>query len=110
MVAEAAAPVAMGRYREYADNTDRQRAYRQRKAAEEARLREKLRQTSTKAATRKLVSAKLVKVLGMLGSDYAGERDNAARAATKILKDAKLTWYDVFDIAEEPGDFFGIKK
>ena len=54
-----------------------------------------------RAATRKAVSAKLVKVLGMLGSDHAGERAEAARRATIILKEAQLTWYDVLDV-EEP--------
>jgi hypothetical protein len=48
------------------------------------------------------VSAKLVKVLGMLGSTHAGERDNAARQATRMLKDAGLTWYDVVNIVEPP--------
>jgi hypothetical protein len=86
----------MGRYREYADNADKQRAYRQRKAAEEARLRAQLRQ----ADSRKAVSEKLVKVLGMLGSDNAGVRDNAATQATRILKEAGLTWYDVLDVEE----------
>jgi hypothetical protein len=91
----------MGRDREYGDNAERQRAYRERKAAEEERLREALRRQGGKAAKRKAVSTKLVKVLGMLGSDHAGERDNAARLATQILKDAGLTWYDVLD-TEEP--------
>ena len=39
----------------------------------------------------KAVSAKLVKILGMLGSAHAGERDNAAHTATRMLKDAGLT-------------------
>jgi hypothetical protein len=95
----------MGRDRQYTTDAERQRAYRQRKAEEEARLREELRRArgepATKAATRKLVSAKLVKVLGMLGSDYAGERDTAARKAMQILKEARLTWYDVLDVEEE---------
>jgi hypothetical protein len=90
----------MGRDREYDSDADRQRAYRQRKAAEEARLRAELRKRGGKAANRKLVSTKLVKVLGMLGSDHAGERDNAARLATQILKEAGLTWYDVLDTDE----------
>lgn len=96
----------MGRDREYASDADRQRAYRQRKAEQEARIREELRRARSgagaKAATRKLVSAKLVKVLGMLGSDHAGERAEAARRATIMLKEANLTWYDVLDLGEEP--------
>jgi hypothetical protein len=88
----------MGRHREYRSDADRQRAYRERKAEELRRLREG---GAPQAQKRKLVSAKLVKVLGMLGSDHAGERDNAARKATQILKEARLTWYDVLDV-EEP--------
>lgn len=95
----------MGRHREYRSDADRQRAYRQRKAAEDARLREELRrarsEAGAKAVTRKQVSEKLVKVLGMLGSDNAGIRDAAATHATRILKEAGLTWYDVLDV-EEP--------
>jgi hypothetical protein len=37
-------------------------------------------------------------VLGMLGSAHAGERDNAARKATQILREAGLTWWDVLDV------------
>jgi len=83
----------MGRDRKYASDADRQRAYRQRKAEEIARLR--------RASSHKQVSARLVKVLGMLGSTHAGERDNAARMATQILKDAGLTWYDVLDVKKD---------
>ena len=83
----------MGRYRQYASDADRQRAYRQRKAEELARLRG--------ASKRKQVSERLVKVLGMLGSEHPGERDNAAVMATKLLKEAGLSWYDVLDV-EEP--------
>lgn len=90
----------MARDREYASNAERQRAYRQRKAEEMRRLREG--SGGGKATKRQAVSTKLVKVLGMLGSAHAGERDNAARAATQILREAGLTWYDVLDVAEEP--------
>jgi hypothetical protein len=95
----------MGRYREYADNADRQRAYRERKAAEEARLREEARLyregATSKAAHRDKLRKRLVRVLGMLGSDYPGERDNAARMASQMLKEAGLTWYDVLDVTED---------
>jgi hypothetical protein len=116
----------MGRDRQYASDADRQRAYRQRKAAEEARLREmgadarlqeELRRIRVElqrareevrrararpSSARRAVSERLVKVLGMLGSDYPGERANAAQMATQILKDAGLTWYDVLDVEREP--------
>lgn len=85
----------MGRYREYSDNADRQRAYRQRKAEEQAAGR-------TRSSKRQPVSAKLVKVLGYLGSDNANERDVAARTATRMLKEAGLTWWDVLDTDERP--------
>lgn len=84
----------MGRDREYKSDAERQRAYRQRKAEAEAQLRAELR---SRGGKRRAVSARLIKVLGMLGSAHAGERDNAARLATQILKDAGLTWFDVLD-------------
>lgn len=39
--------------------------------------------------------AKLVKVLPLLGSDNAGERDAAALAACRILKATGLSWGDL---------------
>ena len=87
----------MGRDREYASNADKQRAYRQRKAEEIRQLRE----GSGAPGKRALVSARLVKVLGMLGSAQAGERDNPAVKATQILKEAGLTWYDVLGVKKE---------
>jgi hypothetical protein len=91
----------MGRDREYDDNADRQRAYRERKAAEEARLHEALRRQGSKAEHQDKLRKKLVRVLGMLGSGNAGERDNAARMATQIVKDAGLTWYDVLNVTDK---------
>jgi hypothetical protein len=38
---------------------------------------------------------KLCKLLGMLGSDHPGERDNAACRAVALLKSIGLTWEDV---------------
>jgi hypothetical protein len=40
---------------------------------------------------------RLVMVLGMLGSDHAGERDNAARLVVRMLKEAGLTWPQLLD-------------
>jgi hypothetical protein len=95
----------MGRDRQYDNNAERQRAYRERKAQEQARLREELRRARsgppTKAEKRDKLSKRLVRVLGMLGSDYANERDNAARMAAQMLKDAGLTWYDVLNVTED---------
>jgi hypothetical protein len=39
-------------------------------------------------------------ILGMLGSDHAGERDNAARLADHMVKEAGLTWPQVLDEQE----------
>jgi hypothetical protein len=38
---------------------------------------------------------KLAKLLGMLGSDHPGERDNAAVAADRLVRQRGLTWPDV---------------
>jgi hypothetical protein len=43
---------------------------------------------------------RLSKILGLLGSDHAGERDAAARAAHKLVRGLGLTWADV--IASPP--------
>lgn len=91
----------MGRDREYRSDAERQRAYRRRKAEEEARLREELSQRRGGGAHRDKLRKRLVRVLGMLGSDHAGERDAAALVATRMLKEAGLTWYDVLDVTEE---------
>jgi hypothetical protein len=91
----------MGRYREYSDNADRQRAYRERKAAEEARLREQVRRLREKGEHRDKFRKRLVRVLGMLGSNHPGERDAAALMATRMVKEAGLTWYDILDVTEE---------
>jgi hypothetical protein len=41
--------------------------------------------------------AKLAKLLGMLGSDHPGERDNAAVAAHRIVSGAGMTWRQVIE-------------
>lgn len=38
---------------------------------------------------------KLAKLLGMLGSDHAGERDAAALAAHRLVQQAGVTWQQV---------------
>lgn len=38
---------------------------------------------------------KLAGVLGMLGSDHAGERDNAARLANRLVRGKGLEWADL---------------
>jgi hypothetical protein len=37
----------------------------------------------------------LAKLLGMLGSDHLGERDNTARAAHRLVQQRGMTWFDV---------------
>ena len=95
----------MGRYRQYESDAERQRAYRQRKAEADARRQEQARQSreaaTTKGVHRDALRKKLVRVLGMLGSDHPGERDAAARMATRMVKEAGLTWYDLLDVTEE---------
>ena len=38
---------------------------------------------------------KLAGILGMLGSDHAGERDNAARLANRLVRGKGLEWSDI---------------
>jgi hypothetical protein len=38
---------------------------------------------------------RLARLLGMLGSDHPGERDNAARAAHRLVQQHSTTWFDV---------------
>ena len=38
---------------------------------------------------------KLIRVLGMLGSDHPGERANAAAAADRMIREAGLRWPDI---------------
>lgn len=38
---------------------------------------------------------RLVRLLGMLGSEHAGERDNAARLAEQIRRENGTTWDDL---------------
>lgn len=81
----------MPRRRQYRSNADRQRAYRRRKTQQE-------RHRHGGFSTVKPVPLKLVKVLGLLGSSHAGERANAAEHASRMLKEAGLTWYDVLRV------------
>ena len=37
----------------------------------------------------------LAKLLGLLDSDHAGERDNAACAAHRLVQQHGITWFDV---------------
>jgi hypothetical protein len=41
--------------------------------------------------------AKLAKLLGLLGSDHAGERDAAALAAHRMVRARGLTWPEVIE-------------
>jgi hypothetical protein len=43
---------------------------------------------------------KLVGVLGMLGSNHAGERDAAARLANRLIRGAGLTWGELIAVPE----------
>ncbi|UEM08148.1 hypothetical protein JL101_036250 (plasmid) [Skermanella rosea] len=48
-------------------------------------------------------SDRLVKLLGMLGSDHAGEVANAGAAAHRLLQSAGLTWAEVIVRPVESG-------
>jgi hypothetical protein len=41
---------------------------------------------------------KLIRILGMLGSDQPGERASAALKAAQLLRARKLTWFDIIPI------------
>jgi hypothetical protein len=45
---------------------------------------------------------RLTQMLGLLGSDHAGERDAAGLAAHRMLRQRGLTWHDV--LHERPAD------
>ncbi len=49
---------------------------------------------------------RLVKALGMLGSDQAGERDAAACAAEKLRIKLDMTWDELIIPADEAEDFY----
>jgi hypothetical protein len=40
---------------------------------------------------------RLAKLLSMLGSDHAGERDNAGLAASRLIRQREITWEQVLD-------------
>jgi hypothetical protein len=44
----------------------------------------------------------LAKLLGLLGSNHAGERDNAACAAHRFVQQHGITWFDV--VTHPPSD------
>ena len=44
--------------------------------------------------------ALLIKLLGMLGSDHAGERANAGKLASALLARHKTTWSQLLDATE----------
>jgi hypothetical protein len=46
---------------------------------------------------------RLARLLGMLGSDHAGERDNAGRAAHRMVRQHGITWFDVVATHPPPG-------
>ena len=47
---------------------------------------------------------RLAKLLGMLGSDHLGERDNAGQLADKMVRAAGLTWRDIIAPPLPPHD------
>ena len=47
---------------------------------------------------------RLAKLLGLLGSDHLGERDNAARAAHRLVQQHGITWFDIIIPGVPPPD------
>ena len=45
---------------------------------------------------------RLARLLGMVGSDHAGERDNAARAAHRLVQQHGITWFDLVVLPPPP--------
>jgi hypothetical protein len=45
---------------------------------------------------------KFIKIIGLFGSAHEGERANAAALATKMLRDAGLTWVEFFNLLAAP--------
>ena len=54
--------------------------------------------------TAELSCSRLIAVLGRLGSDFAGERDAAALVASKMLREAGVTWADVIALPGRTAD------
>lgn len=44
----------------------------------------------------------LAKLCGLLGSDHAGERENAIRLVLRFLRERGLTWFDIIVQPEAP--------
>jgi len=42
---------------------------------------------------------RLAKLLGLLGSDHAGERDAAGLAANRMVRQRRITWDDVLGVS-----------
>lgn len=56
---------------------------------------------------------RIVAILGMLGSDHAGERDNAAQQAEAFRRKHGLTWAELIallDIMAPPSDWPMLSK
>lgn len=51
---------------------------------------------------------RLLKVLGLLSSDHAGERDAAALAAMRFLHERNITWSDVLAAPWSDGTAFAV--
>jgi hypothetical protein len=47
--------------------------------------------------------ARLVKLLGMLGSAYEGERANAAALIDRMIREHGLTWQQIFEFHRTGG-------
>ncbi len=87
-----------------------EKARSRRRAAEQERMRERLREADAFEAfmpcnekmERPKEVAQLIKMLGMCGSDYLGERDNAARQVEAIRRKLNLGWEEIFERWMQP--------
>lgn len=91
----------MGRNRRYKSDAERQRAYRERLRDDEKQMYEELRALRGGAVAKDAFKKKLARILGMLGSANPNERDNAAIAAARMVKEAGLTWYSVLNVTDD---------
>lgn len=54
--------------------------------------------------------SKLVRVLGMLGSEHPGERASAALAAHRMMLGAGLTWRELLEAPTDPNGKVVVKR
>ncbi len=56
------------------------------------------------------LSARLIKLLGMIGSEHDGEALNAARLADRLVRENGLTWENIIDLNRPRADLFAVAR